>query len=64
MPLQNVVKGDVYVYTTPACHTLIPKEVIESFHTCAQDVEITRTTNSNSKIAQCHNYNIIRVYLL
>jgi hypothetical protein len=45
-------------------HTLAPKEVNQSFHTCAQDVQITHTTNSKVISLQCYNYNNIRVYLL
>jgi hypothetical protein len=39
-------------------HTPIPKEVNRSFHTCAQDVQITRTTNSKVNNSQCYDYNI------
>jgi hypothetical protein len=31
------------------CHTLVPKGVNRSFHTCAQDVQITRTADSKVK---------------
>jgi hypothetical protein len=34
------------------CHTSVLKEVNWSFHTCVQDVQITRTSNSNGKTAQ------------
>jgi hypothetical protein len=40
------------------------EEVNQSFHTCAQDVQITRMANNNGKIAQCYDYNINRVYPL
>jgi hypothetical protein len=35
-----------------------------SFHTCVQDVQITRMTNNKVNNSQCNDYNIIRVYLL
>jgi hypothetical protein len=28
------------------CHTLVLKEANQSFHTCVQDVQVTRTANS------------------
>jgi hypothetical protein len=43
------------------CHTPILKEVNQIFHTCAQDVQITRMTNSKVNNSQCYNYNINRV---
>jgi hypothetical protein len=46
------------------CHIPVPKEVNRSFHTCAQNVQITRTANNNGKITQCYDYNINRVYPL
>jgi hypothetical protein len=46
------------------CHTPILKEVNQSFYTCAQDVQITRTTNSKVNGSQCYDYNINRVYLI
>jgi hypothetical protein len=51
-------------WSETTCHTLAPKEVNRSFHTCAQDIQITRTTNSKVNNSQCYDYNIIRVYLL
>jgi hypothetical protein len=33
-------------------HTPVQKEVNQSFHTCAQDVQITCTTKSNGKTTQ------------
>jgi hypothetical protein len=76
MKMKKFMKGDKKLKSTTKrtcyncgkhvhfCHTPVPKEVNQSFHTCAQDVQITRTTNSNGKVAQCNDYNIIRVYLL
>jgi hypothetical protein len=46
------------------CHTPVPKEVNRSFHTCAQDVQITRTANNKVNSSQSYDYSIIRVYLL
>jgi hypothetical protein len=52
-------------FTLPqACHTPFPKEVTRSFHMCAQDVQIIRTTNSKVNSSQCYNYSFSRVYLL
>jgi hypothetical protein len=48
----------------PDCHTPVLKEVNQSLHTCSQDVQITRTTNSKVNNSQCYGYNIIRAYLL
>jgi hypothetical protein len=48
----------------PDYHTSVPKEVNRSFHTCAQDVQITRTTTSEVNSSHCYNYNIIILYLL
>jgi hypothetical protein len=45
-------------------HTPVLKEVNRSFHTCAQDVQITHTTKSKVDSSQCYDYNITRVYLL
>jgi hypothetical protein len=44
------------------CHTLVLIEVNYSSHMCAQDVQITHTTNSTVNKSQCYNYS--RVYLL
>jgi hypothetical protein len=46
------------------CHTPVPKEANRSFHMCAQDVQITRTTNNKVNSSQCYDCNIIIVYLL
>jgi hypothetical protein len=40
------------------CHTSVWKEVNRSFHTCAQDVQITRTTISKEIV---HNVMIIAI---
>jgi uncharacterized protein YjhX (UPF0386 family) len=45
-------------------HTPVLKEENQSFHMCAQDVQITRVANSKVNSSQCYDYNIIRVYLL
>jgi hypothetical protein len=45
-------------------HTVVLKEANRNFHMCAQDVQITRTTNSKVNSLQCYDYNINRVYLL
>jgi hypothetical protein len=46
------------------CHTPVPKEANRSFHTCVQDVQITRMTTIKVNSSQCYNYNNTRVYLL
>jgi hypothetical protein len=46
------------------CHTQILKEVNQSFHTLAQDVQITRMVNSRVSTSQCYDYSISRVYLI
>jgi hypothetical protein len=46
------------------CHTPVLKEANRSFHTCAQDLQITRMTNSKVNNSQCYDDIIIRVYLL
>jgi hypothetical protein len=45
------------------CHTPVLKEAKRSFHTCAEDVQITRMANSEVKSSQCYDYNIIIVYI-
>jgi hypothetical protein len=42
----------VNISSDTTCHTPVLKEVNRRFHTCAQDVQITRTANSIGKIAQ------------
>jgi hypothetical protein len=42
--------------TITGCHTLVPKEANQSFHTCVQDVQITRTINSKVNNSQCYDY--------
>jgi hypothetical protein len=39
-------------------HTLVPKEANQSFHTCVQDVQVTRTANSKVNNSQCYDYSI------
>jgi hypothetical protein len=46
------------------CHNPVLKEANRSFHTCAQDVQITRTTNNAVNRSQFYDYNTNRVYLL
>jgi hypothetical protein len=53
----NIVSDTTY-------HTLVLKEVNQSFHMRAHDVQITRMTNSKVKSSQCYAYNISRVYPL
>jgi hypothetical protein len=45
------------------CHTPVLKEVNRSFHTCVQDIQITRTANIKVNNSQCYDYIINRVYL-
>jgi hypothetical protein len=45
-------------------HTPFLKKVNQTFHTCAQDVQITCTPNTKVNGSQCYGYNNIRVYLL
>jgi hypothetical protein len=42
----------VNISSDTTCHTSNPKEVNQSFHTSAQDVQMTHTANSNGKTAQ------------
>jgi hypothetical protein len=37
------------------CHTPVPKEANRSFHTCVQDVQITRMTTIKVNSSQCYN---------
>jgi hypothetical protein len=46
------------------CHTTVPKEVNQIFHTCAHDVQITYMANNKVNSSQYYDYNIIRVYIL
>jgi hypothetical protein len=45
------------------CHTPVSKEVNRSLHTCAQDVQITYTTNYKVNSSQCYDYIITGVSL-
>jgi hypothetical protein len=54
----------VNIGSDTTCHSPVSKEVNRSFHTCAQDIQITRMTNSKVNNLQCYDYNNIRVYLL
>jgi hypothetical protein len=53
-----------YMALCDNCHTPFLKVANQSFHTCAQDVQITCMTNSKVNSSQCYDYSIIKVYLL
>jgi hypothetical protein len=58
-------KGDRLIFVTRLhfratnnCHIPVLKEANQSFHTCAQDVQITCTTNCQVNSSQCYDYSI------
>jgi hypothetical protein len=62
--LSEIFSQSPFVWPCALCHTPVLKEVNRSFHTCAQDVQITRMGNSKVNNSQCYDYNITRVYHL
>jgi hypothetical protein len=58
--LWTQVRPTLHLLVSFVSHTLVLREVNQSFHMCAQDVQITHKVNSS----QCYNYIISGVYLL